>query len=388
MRIAYNGLFLRRPDGTGRYSREILAASAALETHSPGETAHDWHVVSVDEPDPLGDCSRTPSRTTTHALHSPMVAHGENLTKLWFEQRGVTSVVEKVKADLTHYPYFAAPLAVTSPVVVTVHDVIPLILPEYRGSTAVRVYMQLQAVAVRKARLILTDSNTSKHDIVRHLGIPRQKVRVIPLGVGPEYHPIEPSLIEPLRAKYKLPERYVLYAGGLDVRKNVERLILAYARARASQGVSEPLVITGNPDRSGALFTPLRPIVNQLGLDRHVRFIGTVPLDELPTLFAGSSLFVYPSRYEGFGLPVLEAMACGVVVACSNTSSVGEIAGNAALTFEPDDEGALADALARGLRDDALRATLRTRGLAHAALFTWEKTAKATLRAYQDALEG
>ena len=386
MRIAFNGLFLRRPDGTGRYSREMLRASAALETGTTAESRHDWHVIGVNEPNPLADCLSTPGQTSVHNLDSPMIVRGENLTKLWFEQRGVPSVVAHIKPDIVHYPYFAAPLAVTAPVVVTVHDVIPFILPEYRGSPAVRAYMQLQAVAARKARLIITDSNTSRHDIVRHLGIPRQKVRVIPLGVGSEYRQSEANLIELMRKKHKLPERYILYAGGLDIRKNVERLILAYARARASMGVKEPLVITGNPDRTGALFPPLRPIVDQLGLERHVRFVGTVPLDDLPALFSGSSLFVYPSRYEGFGLPVLEAMACGVVVVCSSSSSVGEVAGDAALTFEPDDEGALAEALARGLQDDELRVTLRARGLAHATNFTWEKTAEATLRAYQDAL--
>ena len=131
----------------------------------------------------------------------------------------------------------------------------------------------------------------------------------------------------------------------------------------------------------------LRPLVEQLGLERYVRFLGYVDSADIPALYSAAALAVYPSRYEGFGLPVLEAMACGAPVACSNASSIPEVAGDAALTFDPDDESAFAEALARGSQDEALRAELRERGLAWAATFTWERTAAATIQAYRDALE-
>jgi glycosyltransferase involved in cell wall biosynthesis len=266
---------------------------------------------------------------------------------------------------------------------VTAHDLIPLVLPEYRGSPLVRAYMQLQVVTVRRARLILTDSNASRHDVVNVLDVPRQKVRVIPLAADRRYRPAPPAEVAAVRAKLRLPERFVLYNGGLDVRKNVTRLLLAYARARASHGVTEPLAITGNPDQRGALFPPLRPLVEQLGLERHVRFVGFAR-DEIVALYSGCSLFVYPSRYEGFGLPVLEAMACGAPVACSNASSLPEVAGDAAILFDPDDEAQMAEAIANGLADTELG----DKGKARAAEFTWEKTAAATLQAYRDALVG
>jgi alpha-1,3-rhamnosyl/mannosyltransferase len=217
--------------------------------------------------------------------------------------------------------------------------------------------------------------------------VPRQRVRVIPLAVDPSWRPADPEAVAGVRGRHGLPARFIAYMGGLDVRKNAERLILAYARARASHGVVEPLAITGDPDRRGALFPPLRPLVEQLGLRAHVRFLGHVDSADMPALYTAAALAVYPSRYEGFGLPVLEAMACGAPVACSNASSIPEVAGDAALTFDPDDESGFAAAIARGLQDEPLRVDLRERGLAWAATFTWEKTAAATVRAYRDAVE-
>ena len=378
MKVALDGLFLGREfDGSGRYTRELLRAAAGVDG---GPDA--WQVVGLDAQRPSRPIEPLPPRTSCEWLTPPSFVRRENAAKLWFEQRGFPNAAARGGADLMHYPYFAAPLRAATPFVVTVHDLIPLLLPEYRGSRLVRAYMSLQSVTVRRARLILADSNASRHDVVRLLDVPRQRVRVVHLGVDPEFRPV-PS--DGVRAKYGLPERYVMYSGGLDARKNVERLVLAYARARASQGVTEPLAITGDHRRVGGLYRPLAPLVEQLGLGEHVRFLGLVPQDDLVALLSGCALFVYPSRYEGFGLPPLEAMACGAVVASSTGGSLAEVVGDAALTFAPDDEAAMAEALARGLQDEPLRGRLREAGRARAAEFTWEKTARATLEAYRDA---
>jgi glycosyltransferase involved in cell wall biosynthesis len=376
VRVALNGLFLGRTDGTGRYTHGLIESSAALDGPC-------WELLALGgmRADP-----RTVGQAGYHELRPPSVLRGENLAKLWFEQRGAPVAAQRLGADLLHYPYFAAPASTPLPLVVTIHDLIPLVLPQYRGSGTVRAYMQLQAATARRAALILTDSNASRHDVVRVLGIPRQRVRVIHLAVDSHWRPVGEDAAAAVRAKHRLPERFILYMGGLDVRKNVERLILAYARARASHGVSEPLAITGNPDRRGTIFPPLRPLVEQLGIERQVRFLGYVADEDQPALYSACTLAVYPSRYEGFGLPVLEAMACGAPVVCSNASSIPEVAGDAALTFDPDDELAFAEALARGLQDDPLRDELTEKGLARAASFTWEKTAAATLQAYRDVL--
>jgi glycosyltransferase involved in cell wall biosynthesis len=378
VKLALNGLFLGGHDGTGRYTRELLRAAARLD-----DGPRRWQVVGLSTArgssgspiDPL------PRRADCEWLDPPSFAQRENAAKLWFEQRGFPAAAARGGADLMHYPYFAAPLRAGTPFVVTVHDLIPLLLPEYRGSRLVRAYMSLQSVTVRRAQVILADSNASRHDVVRLLNVPRQRVRVVHLGVDPEFRPVPSAEV---RAKYGLPERYVLYNGGLDARKNVERLILAYARARASHGVTEPLAITGDYRRRGGLYRPLPPLVAQLGLQEHVRFVGFAHGD-LVALLSGCALFVFPSRYEGFGLPPLEAMACGAVVASSTGGSLAEIVGDAAITFTPDDEAGMAEAIARGLHDEPLRERLRALGRARAAEFTWEKTARATLEAYRDA---
>jgi glycosyltransferase involved in cell wall biosynthesis len=383
VRLALNGLFLGLNVGTGRYTRELVQGGARLE--ASGASTLDWRIIALagQEGPPL---SPHPRRFESTSLRRPAGLRGENPIKLWFEQSGVPRATRRLAVDLLHYPYFAAPLRSPVPLVVTIHDLIPLVLPEYRGSAAVRAYMRLQAATTRRAALILTDSNASRHDIVRYLNVPRQKVRVVPLGVDPRFHPVNPESAAAVRAKHRLPERFVFHSAGLDVRKNVERLILAYARARASHGVTEALAITGNPDRAGGVYRPLRPLVEQLGLEKQVRFLGTVPEEDLPALYGACTLAVCASRYEGFGLPVLEAMASGAVVASSNASSLPEVTGDDALLFDPEDEAACAEAIARGLQDESLRRDLRERGLVRAATFTWEKTAAATLQAYEAAL--
>ena len=285
MRVALNGLFLGRTDGTGRYTHGLLSASAGLDEPEWLLLARAGREARIEP---------RPRRLTCRELRPPVGLRGENLAKLWFEQAAAPRAAAEGGADLLHYPYFAAPLRRPARLVVTVHDLIPLVLPQYRGSPLVRAYMQLQAATTRRAALILTDSNASRHDVVRMLDVPRQRVRVIPLAVDPAWRPASAEAAEAVRAKYRLPARFVIYMGGLDVRKNVERLILAYARARASHGVGEPLAISGDPDRRGALFPPLRPLVEQLGLERHVRFLGYVDTGDMPALYSAAALAATP----------------------------------------------------------------------------------------------
>ncbi|TAK25763.1 MAG: glycosyltransferase family 1 protein [Chloroflexota bacterium] len=380
MRVGLNALFGARNDGTGRYTRELLRGAARF---SPDAAA--WRLVTPDAGPAWSISPPVPADLTVRRVPVPSYVHGQNAIKLWFEQRGAPAALDD-QVDLIHYPYFAAPFSSRQPVIVTIHDLIPLVLREYRASASVRAYMWLQSVTVRRARLILADSHASRDDIVARLRIPEQRVRVVHLGVDEVYRPRSREEIAVAREHLGLPERFILYAGGLDVRKNVERLILAYARVRAANRIVEPLAITGDPDRRGALYRPLRPLVERLGLRDHVRFLGIVPEELMPALIGAATLYVYPSRYEGFGLPVLEAMASGVPVACSNAGSLPEVSGDAAIVFSPDDEDALAAALARGLGDDPLRHDLIERGLRQSAQFSWERTAEMTLAAYRGAL--
>jgi len=352
VRVGVNTLFRGRAVGMGRYTDALFALESErlpVESIAPRRSGGPWR-------------------------------------KLLFEQLGAPRAARRMGVDLLHYPYFAAPVAATVPVIATIHDLVPLLLPAYRGSPFVRAYTFLQARACARARLILTDSAASMRDILRHLGIPAARVRVVPLGIDDRYHPRDDATVREFRRVAGLPERYIVYAGGLDVRKNVHGLLRGYARARREHDLRVDLAVTGDPDRGGPLFPAIREEVERLGIGAHVCLLGAVDDRTLPVLLAAATLAAYPSMYEGFGLPVLEAMASGVPVICSDRSALPEVAGDVALLFDPTDEGAIAAALARGVEDRQFRERAREEGVARARTFTWERTRRLTGAAYRDAL--
>jgi glycosyltransferase involved in cell wall biosynthesis len=275
--------------------------------------------------------------------------------------------------------------------VVTVHDLIPMILPAYRGSILVRLYTRLVAAAARKADIVLTDSEASKQDIVRLLGILEERVRVIYLAADDVYQPVlDGHRLAGSRRKYGLPESYLLYLGGFDQRKNVPTLLKAFAQlAKDSRFEGRDsrvhLVMAGRlPEKGSDFFPDPRSIVQELGIGERVVFTGWVLEEDKPALYSGARALVFPSLYEGFGLPPLEALACGTPVIASNRGSLPEIVGDGGLLLEPDDVEGLAGAMEQLLNDDTLWGDLREKGLAHAARFSWEKTARETLAVYQE----
>ena len=304
-----------------------------------------------------------------------------NLRKVWWEQVVFPRLARGSRAAIWHVPYFAPPLAHTQPLVTTIHDLIQLIIPEYITSPLVRLYNSLVAFGARRADLILADSEASKRDIVRLLGIPAARVRVVYLAPDEAvYREVPPAEIGAVRARYGLAERYVLYFGGLDRRKNVPALLRALA---ALPDVDWQLAISGRlRSDNPRLFPDLPALAAQLGIQDRVRFLGFAPDEDKPALIRGASCFAFPSLYEGFGMDPLEALACGTPVVCSNRSSLPELMGDAALLVDPADETALGDALRRVLTDTDLRADLAARGPGQAANFTWQKTAQETSEAY------
>lgn len=365
MRIGINAFFLNQPaTGSGQYTHHLLKALAKAEP--------DNEYISV-----------TPEAGLQVVQTWNM---GQNLAKVWFEQVSFPRACRHHSVDVAHVPYFAPPLWPTVPTVVTIHDLIPMLLPAYRGPILVRAYTRLVAVAARQAHAIIADSECSKRDIVRLLGIPPQRVRVIYLAAEERFQPVQDEAwLAGMRRHYGLPERYVLYLGGFDQRKNVPTLIRAFARAREALGDSHCLVIAGQlPERESPLFPDPRRVVAELGLEEAVVFVGWVAEEDKPTLYSGATCFVYPSLYEGFGLPPLEAMACGVPVIASDASSLPEVVGGAGLLVAPQDADALAEAMITVLSDEDLRASLRQRGITQAEKFSWEKTARETLEVYQE----
>jgi glycosyltransferase involved in cell wall biosynthesis len=377
MRVGINAFFLSQPaTGSGQYTHHLLKALARAE---PG-----------NEVLPLAPHARLQAVPTCHLPPSafnlqPLTCIAQNLAKVWFEQVSFPRACRRRSVDVAHVPYFAPPRCPPVPTVVTIHDLIPMLLDAYRGSALVRAYTRLVATGARRARAIIADSECSKRDIVRLLGIPPQRVHVIYLAAEERLQPVEDEVrLGNVRRRYGLPERYVLYLGGLDQRKNVLTLIRAFARTREVLDDPHRLVIAGRlPERESPLFPDPRRVVAELGLGEAVRFVGWVAEEDKPALYSGAACFVYPSLYEGFGLPPLEAMACGAPVIASNASSLPEVVGDAGLLVAPQDVDALAEAMIAVLSDEELRASLRQKGAARAKRFSWEKTARETLGVYE-----
>ena len=356
MRIGINAFFLKRPEtGSGQYTRHLLEALARVEP------------------------------ANEYILFGPAIRDSRfairNLHKLWFEQVSFPRACRGL--DLAHVPYFASPLFPTTPTVVTIHDLIPLILPAYRGSLLVRAYTRLVAAAARRANAVIADSQASKRDIVRLLGIPSHRVQVVYLAADEKFGPVrDETLVEAVRRRYGLPDRYILYLGGFDCRKNVATLLRAFARLRKPADLK--LVIAGRlPERDTPFFPHPRRLAERLGLEERVAFIGWVAEEDKPALYSGAVAFVFPSLYEGFGLPVLEAMACGTPVVASNRASLPEVVGQGGLLVDPTDVDGLAAAIEAVLVDEGLQAELGERALAQAARFSWERTARETLAVYR-----
>ena len=296
----------------------------------------------------------------------------------------VPAALRRLRVDIFHgMDHVGIPLVGRSgKYVVTVHDVIPLILPE-TFTPRHRLVVRLALARVRrKADLIVVPSHAVKRDVVGRVGVPEGRVVVTPEGCEPRFRPVrsETALSE-VAARYDLPPRYVLAVGTLEPRKNLTTLLQVFARLRRDGGVDPELrlVLAG---ARGWLDEPIFRTVRSLGLEDAVRFPGFIDDDDLPAVYSGAALFAFPSLYEGFGLPLLEAMACGVPVVTSNISSMPEVAGDAAVLVDPRDADGLAAAIARVLRDEGLRDRLRTAGIARAREFSWEATARRTLDAY------
>jgi glycosyltransferase involved in cell wall biosynthesis len=374
VRIAVNAWFLDHPGaGSGQYLQGLLRAIPEAATE------HQFLLVSPLE----GLELRIPGLDIEYRSLRP-IFRGRHLDKVVFEQVGFPYACHLWGADLAHVPYWGSPLRPTVPTVVTVHDLIPLLLPAYQGGPLVRLYTRLVAASARRAAMVLTDSMASKKDIETYLGLPPEQVRRVYLGVGKHLTPVPAADDEVVRRLYDLPGRYVLYLAGHDVRKNVASLVEAFATVvQADDDVS--LIIGGRlPEEDRPPFFDPRPLVESLGLTGDVRFIGWVDEAHKPTLYRGAACAVFPSAYEGFGLPVLEALACGTPLVTSNTSSLPELLGDAGFALDPDDVQGIAGAILSCLVDEPLAAELRRRGPAQAARFTWKRTAQETVAAYEE----
>jgi len=381
MRVAVNAWFWGSPTtGSGQYTRRLAEHLVTLEP--------DLEVKLVT---PRGWGSRVASfRFQVSGSVQPetlnLKPETSNLRKVWFEQVAFSRTCRRLGADVAHVPYWAPPLRPSVPTVVTIHDLIPLLLREYRGSPWVRLYTTLVSTAARSAALVLTDSEASRQDIIAHLGLPAERVRVIYLAADARYTSTPVPEDIQIRARYSLPDRYVLYLGGFDVRKNVTTVLSTYRRAGPVIGEACPLVIAGRLPERDTPFTPdPRRLAREQDIDeRFVHFTGFVDEGDKPALYRGAVAFIFPSRYEGFGLPPLEALACGTPVVGSDVSSIPEVVGDAGVLLPPDDAEGMASALIQLATDDRFHAELGRRAPAQATRFSWKRAARKVLAAYRD----
>jgi len=270
------------------------------------------------------------------------------------------------------------------PTILTVHDLIFRHLPAHHKPLN-RWYLNLtMPLYCRRATHIIAVSECTRRDMIAAYNLPPEKITVVHEAAAPRFRPQPPDTVVAVRARYHLPDRYLLFVGTIEPRKNLTRLLSGFEAIHAD-GLTNGLVIVG---KRGWLYDDFFSRLEQSPARAAVILPGYVPDEDLPAIYAGAQVLVLPSLYEGFGLPVLEAMACGTPVTCSDTSSLPEIAGDAALHFDPDSIESLTDALRRLLSDTDLHAALRQRGFEQAAKFSWDQVAAETEAVYDAVLKG
>lgn len=377
MHIAFNAWFWNQPyTGSGQYLRQLVTALSKLKTGPQITLVLPQHVQA--EAIPAGV-----------AVAYASAWGGGDMGKVWFEQQAYPAMVKKLKADIAHVPYWAGPLSSPARLIVSVLDVIPLALPAYSGGLKAKFYTSLVTATAQGAGHILTLSQASKDDITKYIGIPAEKITYTHLAADDRFNAIPSPQDELVRQKYNLPDEFALYLGGFDLRKNIHNLLLAWTYVGQPMGHQVPLVLAGRPPQQWGtpMFPDLPEYARQLKIDPYLVWTGEINEADKPALYRLAKIFIYPSQYEGFGLPVLEAMASGTPVVAANTSSIPEITGEAAYLIDPDNARDMAGAILALLVQDDLHQTMANAGRGQATQFSWRKTAQATLTVYEQVMK-
>jgi glycosyltransferase involved in cell wall biosynthesis len=355
----------RAPGGIARYARELLCAYQQIE--------FPIRVLNAGSPVLNGSAFSLPGA----GLLPGLLTLGQ-VEIAWYARRS--------RLNLIHDPTGTAPLSLAKAGrLTTIHDMVPFIYPRTSTILDWLVYRVWQPQMACRLDGIITVSQQSKKDILFYLEVKPERIMVIPEAANPKFQPLAQEYFLPALKRYGIETPYILYVGSLEPRKNLLRLLEGYSQLR-SWSDKWSLVIVGA--RNFWKSSPVVKEVKELGLKSYVRFTGYVPDEDLPAIYSGADLFVFPSIYEGFGLPVLEAMACGIPVVTSNTSSLPEVAGDAALLVDPYSVDEIAAAMRRVLCDPDVAAELCAKGLQRAKQFSWERTARETIAVYEKVLNG
>jgi len=398
MRIGIDASCWLNRRGFGRYTRELVRALLEIDEKNEyvlfldAATGRDAANLPAEH-----RAARVVIQTDAAAAHAAAADGRRSLRDLWRMRRAVASWGRKL--DVFYFPadYTYFPVRTPARVVVTKHDMtdrrVPnLLFPTWQS----RLFWEAKIrLAIHRSDLVFTVSETSRRDIVAAFRLRPEDVRVVPDAVDPSFVvvPDGPQRTAVL-ARYGLrpDERFLLYVGGISPHKNLDTLVVAYERLRQRHELGDSvvsLVLVGDyvADVFHSSYPSIRRIIDAAGLQSSVRFTGFVPDVELPSLYSAAETLILPSFYEGFGLPVLEAMACGTPVIASDAGALPEVVGDAGLLFDPRSAEALTHALSRVLGDVSLRSELAARGRARAAQFTWAASARAALAAFEEVTE-
>jgi glycosyltransferase involved in cell wall biosynthesis len=377
MHIAFNAWFWDQPHtGSGQYLRQLVTALTKLKAELRLTLVIPTHAQAEDIP------------TGVEVVQASAWGGGD-LGKVWFEQRAYSAAVKRLRADIAHVPYWAGPLNSSARLVISILDVIPLAIPAYSGGLRAKLYTSLVTASAQGAGHILTLSHASQADITRYIGIPAEQITVTPLAADERFSAVPQAGDEAVRQKYYLPDEFALYLGGFDLRKNVNTLLLAWTYVGQPMGQQVPLVLAGRPPQQWgtSLFPDLPDYARQLKIDPYLIWVGAIDEADKPALYRLAKVFIYPSHYEGFGLPILEAMASGTPVVAANSTSIPELTGEAAYLVDPENARDMAGAILALLVQDDLHHSLANAGRGQATQFNWRKTAQATLEVYQQVMK-
>jgi len=369
----------------------ILIDARVIQDHFPGIGRYVFNLIDALAPQLEGELlvltaadARNTRYDVAHLARRPNVRLIPTDIPIfhWRSQTALPRLIRDLSPDVAHFVYNVRPLRVDVPSLLTLYDVIPRRFPQYFAWPTRWKIEAIQRAALRASDAFVAISQSAADDFVALYGIEREAIVVTPLAPDPIFHPRPAAELAAFRQRAGLPERYLLYLGSNKPHKNLPRLIQAFVDAACSRQ-AVILVVAGHWD---ARYPEALELARASGAGDSIRFWGPVAGEDLPLLYAAADAFIFPSLYEGFGLPVLEAMASRVPVACSRAPGLIEAAGEAALSFDPTSEEALVETLSRLTKDADLRAHYARLGAKRAAGFSWKETARLTIRAYQDTL--
>lgn len=372
MKILINALLLgEKNTGIGNYILNIFSKIASLDKNNQ-------YILYVNKK----IYEKIKNKFGTCEFIFAYLNPDSSFKRIMIEQLYLPHLVNKIKPDIFHNPDHVLPfLPVLSKKIITVHDLTFLKHPEAFLKSTVMYKKLMMKNAIKKVDMIIADSDNTKNDVMQYFKLPEKKIQTVYISIADEYGIRDKnSSIRIMSSKYHINKPFILFTGTIEPRKNVISILKAYYELKKRKGFEHLLVIAG---KKGWLYNEIFDFIKEKCLQDEIIFLDYVDQGDMPSLYCASDLFIYPSIYEGFGLPVLEAMACGTPVITSNVSSLPEVAGDAAVLVDPMNIGEITDAINNVLNNRDLWNKLRVRGLENVKRFSWDRAAKETTAIYQ-----